>query len=66
MHILAFIDSELYTHLLKLEFRPELFAIPWFLTCFAHVLPLGKLMHLWDVLLLSDSSFGLFIGVGIF
>uniref|UniRef100_A0AAF5DJ37 Rab-GAP TBC domain-containing protein n=1 Tax=Strongyloides stercoralis TaxID=6248 RepID=A0AAF5DJ37_STRER len=63
--LLAFIDSELYYHLNKMDFCAELFAIPWFLTCFAHVLPLHKLFHLWDTLLLTDSSFTLFIGIAI-
>lgn len=65
MQVLAFADSDLFSHLHALDFRPELFAIPWFLTCFAHVLPLHKLFHLWDTLLLTDSSFPLFIGVAI-
>lgn len=33
-----------------------------FLTCFAHVLPLHKLFHVWDQLLLRDASYPLFIG----
>uniref|UniRef100_A0A1I7W136 TBCK protein kinase n=1 Tax=Loa loa TaxID=7209 RepID=A0A1I7W136_LOALO len=64
-HLLAFMDAALYTHLSAMDFRPELFAIPWFLTCFAHVLPLHKLFYIWDVLLLSDSSFPLFVGLAI-
>uniref|UniRef100_A0A0N4ZHR5 TBC domain-containing protein kinase-like protein n=1 Tax=Parastrongyloides trichosuri TaxID=131310 RepID=A0A0N4ZHR5_PARTI len=63
--LLAFIDSKLYFHLNEMDFCAELFAIPWFLTCFAHVLPLHKLFHLWDTLLLTDSSFTLFIGIAI-
>lgn len=64
-HLLAFVDAVLYAHLAEMDFLPELFAIPWFLTCFAHVLPLHKLFHVWDVLLLADSSFPLFIGLAI-
>uniref|UniRef100_A0A0N5AET7 TBC domain-containing protein kinase-like protein n=1 Tax=Syphacia muris TaxID=451379 RepID=A0A0N5AET7_9BILA len=64
-HLLAFVDAELYTYLTNMDFFPELFAIPWFLTCFAHVLPLHKLFHVWDVLLLLDSSFPLFVGLAI-
>ncbi|KAL3982387.1 Rab-GTPase-TBC domain family protein [Acanthocheilonema viteae] len=64
-HLLAFVDAALYTHLSIMDFRPELFAIPWFLTCFAHILPLHKLFYVWDVLLLSDSSFPLFVGLAI-
>uniref|UniRef100_A0A183CC71 TBC1 domain containing kinase n=1 Tax=Globodera pallida TaxID=36090 RepID=A0A183CC71_GLOPA len=46
MRVLEFVDPELFTHLISLDFHPELFAIPWFLTCFAHVLPLHKLEEL--------------------
>ena len=65
MHVIEFSDPELFAHLISLDFLPELFAIPWFLTCFAHVLPLHKLFHLWDALLLADAEFPLFIGVAI-
>ncbi|WKY16745.1 hypothetical protein Q1695_001398 [Nippostrongylus brasiliensis] len=64
-HLLAFVDSKLYTRLASMDFYPELFAIPWFLTCFAHVLPIHKLFHIWDQLLQRDSSFPLFIGLAI-
>ncbi|KAK6032927.1 TBC domain protein [Ostertagia ostertagi] len=64
-HLLAFVDAKLYTRLASMEFYPELFAIPWFLTCFAHVLPIHKLFHIWDQLLQRDSSFPLFIGLAI-
>ncbi|KAJ1357875.1 hypothetical protein KIN20_016132 [Parelaphostrongylus tenuis] len=63
--LLAFVDAKLFTRLMSMEFYPELFAIPWFLTCFAHVLPIHKLFHVWDQLLQRDSSFPLFIGLAI-
>src|SRR5205823_2846777 len=31
----------------------------------AHVLPLQKLFHLWDSMLLADASFPMFVGVAI-
>lgn len=65
MLLVEFIDPDLVNHLQALDFLPQLFAIPWFLTCFAHVLPLHKLFHLWDALLLADATFPLFIGVSI-
>lgn len=64
-HLIAFHDAELANHLSEINFIPELFAIPWFLTMFSHVLPLHKIFHLWDKLLLGDASFPLFIGVSI-
>uniref|UniRef100_A0A914UHY9 TBC domain-containing protein kinase-like protein n=1 Tax=Plectus sambesii TaxID=2011161 RepID=A0A914UHY9_9BILA len=64
-HLLAFLDPQLYVHLRDIDFLPELYAIPWFLTMFAHVLPLRKLFHFWDAMLLGDSSFPLYFGVAI-
>ncbi|XP_031638204.1 TBC domain-containing protein kinase-like protein isoform X2 [Contarinia nasturtii] len=49
----------------EINFIPELFAIPWFLTMFSHVFPLHKIIHLWDKLLLGDSSYPFFIGISI-
>jgi TBC domain-containing protein kinase-like protein len=46
-------------------FIPDLYAISWFLTMYAHVFPLHKIFHLWDMLLLGNSSFPLCIGVAI-
>lgn len=43
----------------------QLYAIPWFLTMYAHVFPLHRLFHLWDTLLLGASVFPLCIGVAI-
>ncbi|KAF6738377.1 TBC domain-containing protein kinase-like protein [Oryzias melastigma] len=56
--MIAFHDSELSNHL-------DLYAIPWFLTMFTHVFPLHKIFHLWDTLLLGNSSFPFCIGVAI-
>ncbi|XP_044727731.1 TBC domain-containing protein kinase-like protein, partial [Chrysoperla carnea] len=63
--IIAFHDPQLANHLHSISFIPELFAIPWFLTMFSHVFPLHKILHLWDKLLLGDSSFPLFIGLAV-
>ncbi|CAI5454432.1 unnamed protein product [Caenorhabditis angaria] len=64
-HLLAYVDAQLYTHLADLGFFPELYAIPWFLTCFAHVLPMHKLYHVWDYVLLHDTSFPLMVGLAV-
>ncbi|XP_053949913.1 TBC domain-containing protein kinase-like protein [Anastrepha ludens] len=61
----AFHEPILAKHLSIINFIPELFAIPWFLTMFSHVFPLHKIMHLWDKLMLGDSSYPLFIGIAI-
>ncbi|XP_026491312.2 TBC domain-containing protein kinase-like protein [Vanessa tameamea] len=61
----AFHEPELATHLHDINFVPELFAIPWFLTMFSHVFPLHKIVHLWDALLVEGPSLPLFMGVGI-
>lgn len=64
-HLIAFHDPQLANHLDDKCFIPDLFAIPWFLTMFAHVFPLHKIFHLWDRLLLGDSSYPLFVGFSI-
>ncbi|KAM3968342.1 TBC domain-containing protein kinase-like protein [Aphomia sociella] len=61
----TFHEPELATHLHEINFVPELFAIPWFLTMFSHVFPLHKIVHLWDALLVEGPSLPLFMGVGI-
>uniref|UniRef100_A0A1B0AHB8 TBC domain-containing protein kinase-like protein n=1 Tax=Glossina pallidipes TaxID=7398 RepID=A0A1B0AHB8_GLOPL len=61
----AFHEPVLAQHLVSICFIPELFAIPWFLTMFSHVFPLHKILHLWDKLMLGDSSYPLFIGIAI-
>jgi TBC domain-containing protein kinase-like protein len=63
--LIAFHDPKLANHLHDINFYPELFAIPWFLTVFSHVFPLYKILHLWDKLLLGDSSFPLHIGLSV-
>ncbi|XP_037112675.1 TBC domain-containing protein kinase-like protein [Syngnathus acus] len=63
--MIAFHDPELSNHLNDIGFIPDLYAIPWFLTMFTHVFPLHKIFHLWDTLLLGNSSFPLCIGMAI-
>ncbi|CAG5928564.1 unnamed protein product [Menidia menidia] len=63
--VIAFHDPELSNHLNEIGFIPDLYAIPWFLTMFTHVFPLHKIFHLWDTLLLGNSSFPFCIGVAI-
>ncbi|XP_058856344.1 TBC domain-containing protein kinase-like protein isoform X4 [Acipenser ruthenus] len=63
--IITFHDPELSNHLNEIGFIPDLYAIPWFLTMFTHVFPLHKIFHLWDTLLLGNSSFPFCIGVAI-
>lgn len=61
----TFHEPVLAKHLADINFIPELYAIPWFLTMFSHVFPLHKIIHLWDKLILGDNSYPLFIGISI-
>lgn len=63
--LLSYHDNSLASHLENLGFLPNLYAIPWFLTMFTHVLPLHKILHVWDCLLLGDEKFPLCIGLAI-
>jgi TBC domain-containing protein kinase-like protein len=64
-HLQAFHDPALFNHLDGIGFIPELYAIPWVLTMFAHVFPLHNIFHLWDKLLLGNSSFPLCVALAI-
>lgn len=63
--LLSFHEHKLASHLKDIGFLPNLYAIPWFLTLFTHVLPLHKILHLWDHLLLGDEKYPLYIGLAI-
>ncbi|XP_058444044.1 TBC domain-containing protein kinase-like protein [Malaya genurostris] len=63
--LIFFHEPVLAKHLHGINFIPELYAIPWFLTMFSHVFPLHKIFHLWDKLILGDNSYPLFIGIAI-
>jgi len=63
--LLAFHDPELAAHLYKIQFQPDLYAISWFLTLFAHMLPLDRLYILWDTLLTGPAELTLFVGIAI-
>ncbi|KAF2073743.1 hypothetical protein CYY_004945 [Polysphondylium violaceum] len=61
--LLSYHDPELSTHLLNIQLEPDLYAIPWFITVFAHLLSLDKIDILWDTILLCPSSLPYFIAV---
>ena len=50
-HIVSFLDPQLSNHLRDIGVTPNLYAISWFLTLFAHVLPIDLVLEVWDVLL---------------
>ncbi|KAI8929434.1 rab-GTPase-TBC domain-containing protein [Entophlyctis helioformis] len=64
-YVLSFHDPELSSHLFTIGLGPELFAISWFMTLFAHVLPLDKIYHLWDHFLVGPPFLFIYVGVSI-
>jgi len=64
-HIISYHDPELGSYLNKIGLTPDIYAIQWFMTMFAHVFPLDKIYILWDKILTSKPSFPLFIGAAI-
>ncbi|KAI9026848.1 rab-GTPase-TBC domain-containing protein [Hyaloraphidium curvatum] len=64
-HILSYHDPELSTYADRIGLQPDLFAIPWFMTLFAHVFSLGKVHHLYDKVLVGPPGLPLFVGVGV-
>jgi len=63
--LLCFHDPVLASHLADIHFHPELYAVPWFLTLFAHILPLDQLYTLWDTLLLLPPPFVLCVALAL-
>ncbi|CAG8617058.1 3661_t:CDS:10 [Paraglomus brasilianum] len=63
--LLSFHDPELSSHLTRMEYLPDLYAVPWFLTLFTHVFPIEKTYHLWDKILVGPPSLPLFAGIAI-
>ncbi|KAL9653308.1 hypothetical protein ABK040_011015 [Willaertia magna] len=63
--LLCYHDPELAGHLRDIHFPPELYAISWFLTLFAHSLPMEKIFKLWDRILLGSVDLPLFLATAI-
>nr|CEL70959.1 TPA: TBC domain-containing kinase (incomplete catalytic triad), putative [Neospora caninum Liverpool] len=59
--LLYFFDPPLAVHLQRIGLGPDLYALSWLLTLFAHALDLPQLFLLWDSLLLHPPSFLLFV-----
>ena len=56
--LLAYVDPELASHFSATQFAPDLYAIPWFLTSFTHVLPVDDIGPLMDAIIAGPSSGG--------
>jgi serine/threonine protein kinase/rhodanese-related sulfurtransferase len=54
--LLAYHDPPLAVHLNRINFQPDLYAIPWFLTLFTHILPLDKIYPIWDLVLVGRDG----------
>ncbi|PAA79694.1 hypothetical protein BOX15_Mlig003833g1, partial [Macrostomum lignano] len=63
--LLAFHCPTLAVYLEQIGLFPDHYAFPWFLTMFAHHFSLPSVVHIWDALLLGNSSFPLFVGLAI-
>ncbi|KAI3652757.1 hypothetical protein MP228_002182 [Amoeboaphelidium protococcarum] len=66
--LLTWYDPQLATALDNIGFTLDLFAIPWILTLFAHILPLQKTIQLWSMIMahgMDHSSVSVFIGLAI-
>ena len=64
--LLSYHDPRLFLHLnVEQEFKPELYAIPWFLTLFTHILPIESTFRLWDFLFLHDATMIHFISIAV-
>ncbi len=64
-HILSYHDPNLASYTDSIALHPDLYAIPWFMTLFAHVFSLGKVYHLYDRILVGPPALALCVGVGV-
>jgi hypothetical protein len=65
MRLIKFHDAELAEYMQRIHLTPNLFAISWFMTMFAHLFTLEKIHHVYDKLLLAPSSLFLLFAVAI-
>ena len=63
--MLAYQEPEVYNHLEKIQFKPDLYAISWILTAFSHVFTINKVFKIWDELLVNSPALLLFVGISI-
>ncbi|KAJ3340128.1 hypothetical protein HDU93_007353 [Gonapodya sp. JEL0774] len=64
-HLLSFHEPTLSAYVYSIGLHPDLYAIPWVMTLFAHVFNLEKVYHLYDKFLVGPPSLPLFFGVAI-
>lgn len=63
--LLAYHDPRLFLHLRGQNFHPELYAIPWFLTLFTHILPIENTVRVWDFMFRHDPTMIHFLSIAI-
>ncbi|KXS11646.1 hypothetical protein M427DRAFT_147685 [Gonapodya prolifera JEL478] len=64
-HLLSFHEPALSAYVHSIGLHPDLYAIPWVMTLFAHVFNLEKVYHLYDKFIVGPPSLPLFFGVAI-
>eukprot|EP00938_MAST-03A_sp_MAST-3A-sp1_P003956 g3956.t1 len=55
--LLQYHDPKLSTLLLQYGLKSQLYATPWFVTLFAHTLPLEHIYSVWDMYIIEGSPF---------
>lgn len=63
--LLMFWDPHLAVHLSGLGIPPALYAVPWFITLFADVWPLQRVVHVWDAFFVGGPTLLLFLAVSV-
>lgn len=63
--LLAFADPELCLHFRQLELTVNMFAVPWFITLFSHLLPIPDIYIVWDALIVGPPLLPVFIACSI-
>uniref|UniRef100_A0A7E4UPR7 Protein kinase domain-containing protein n=1 Tax=Panagrellus redivivus TaxID=6233 RepID=A0A7E4UPR7_PANRE len=62
--LISFTNSRLGSFLRSNGLAPSTFAVPWLLTCFAHVYAFDKLFRIFDRMINRDASYPLCVGLG--
>jgi TBC domain-containing protein kinase-like protein len=63
--LISFHDPKLAVHLNHIGVGPEMYAISWFMTHFAHVFTIDKIYHLWDIFLTGAQYMYFFVALAI-
>lgn len=63
--VIAFLDPELCWHMRNIGLTVDMYAVPWLITLFSHLLPIPDVFHVWDALIVGDSLLPVFVAAAV-